>query len=935
MQNDSLGNSKDTFNSLSIASELLIKACDNYLSINYSNSKAADVLNIKASVFYNNRLFEEARKVYSQIINDFEGTGLFYDAIRMTAQAFYEEKKFDEAQEWYRKLSNVAKSGDDKIQAVNKIAESIFRMAESYEEQGRLKEASEQYERVALEFPESKIAEVALFNGGLVREKMAEWSSAIIAFQKIIQKYPNSNLLAKTNFRIAKNYEKMLQWDFAAEAYLNVTLKFPSSELAPVSLYNAGFCFENAGKLKESAATFEKMAYLYIDSPDAPDVLFKAGEIYGLLKDWESVSRVNQTFARKFGNDADRIIQALCMNGIALYMQNNESEAIVQLEKAIVTFSKIKDPSTVNMFYTARAVFTIGEIYHSQMDRVALSSQGNNYKKQLTQKSELLNKALSSYTRVIKFNLSEWTTRAISQIGQLYEDFALGIFKQQRNPSSTFEQQLALELGIAQAVEQMFIDKALYYHEQNVKLGIKENINDKYVQLSKKKLTYLPYIAAENYLSLVEITKKTTASQSLEGFASIAKTLQTLQKIAPFQEKAIELHLKCLELGSTYQQIDDFYNKAASSITKTSFYVGETYSNVVTIARNAPIPEKFNPYERFVYRTKLLKQIEGYEDQAVTNFLKTIKIAEAYKINDQSVTDSKTRIAQLLFNKGRCYDILSIIAFSSPPYPDITDHAQMQEYKEQFDEIGSKFKNQAMEIYKSILNLSSQNYVLGEYVTHSYVRLFQIFPEDFGVSSDVKVESMFSTDSTWRCSIDSLALWTDIDFPDSAWHSVNWIKPLKIGKNYPDSNALLMWYLDKNSDSLKTVNKRLFFRKIINFPELPQQVSFQMYSRGKYSFYLNGVFTAPDSIANKGSDKSRYDLLGKFRKGYNTLAIEATTFNDSTFGICPFLSVISARSMKLPKPPGAASFISLEDVRDGVYVFPEIFNFSLTEGKNK
>ncbi|NLE01352.1 MAG: tetratricopeptide repeat protein, partial [Fibrobacter sp.] len=222
MQNDSLGNSKDTFNSLSIASELLIKACDNYLSINYSNSKAADVLNIKASVFYNNRLFEEARKVYSQIINDFEGTGLFYDAIRMTAQAFYEEKKFDEAQEWYRKLSNVAKSGDDKIQAVNKIAESIFRMAESYEEQGRLKEASEQYERVALEFPESKIAEVALFNGGLVREKMAEWSSAIIAFQKIIQKYPNSNLLAKTNFRIAKNYEKMLQWDFAAEAYLNV-----------------------------------------------------------------------------------------------------------------------------------------------------------------------------------------------------------------------------------------------------------------------------------------------------------------------------------------------------------------------------------------------------------------------------------------------------------------------------------------------------------------------------------------------------------------------------------------------------------------------------------------------------------------------------------------------------------------------------------------
>jgi len=195
-----------------------------------------------------------------------------------------------------------------------------------------------------LEFSDSKIADVSLFNAGLAYEKLAEWSQAILMYQRLLQKYLASKLLVKGQFRSAKCYEKLLQWDNAGETYLRVVANYPQSDLGPVAIYNAGFCFENAGKLAASAATFEKMSQLYPKSEEVADVLFKAGEIFGKIKDWVGVTRVNQEFSKRFGNDANRVIQAQCMMGVALYMQNKQSEALGQLQQALQTYVKLKKP---------------------------------------------------------------------------------------------------------------------------------------------------------------------------------------------------------------------------------------------------------------------------------------------------------------------------------------------------------------------------------------------------------------------------------------------------------------------------------------------------------------------------------------------------------------------------------------------------------------
>jgi len=933
-QNKDAEGQQEKIKALSQASQLMVKACDNYLTINPESQKATDVLLIKASLFYNNKLFEEARASYKTIIDKLPKDVHAIESIRMIAQSYYEEKKFDDAQVWYRKLKDRAVEGTDKQEALSRIAESIFKLGETYDSQGKFKDAASEYERVSLEFPDSKIADVSLFNAGLAYEKMSEWSQSILMYQKLLQKYMTSKLSAKAQFRTAKNYEKLQQWDNAGETYLRVVANFGQSDLASVSLYNAGFCFENANKLPVAAATFEKMAQLFPQSDDAADVLFRAGEIYGKIKDWASVTRVNQEFMRRFGSDANRVIQAQCMVGVAMYMQNRQAEALDQLTKAIATFSKLKEPSTTNKYYAAKAEFTIGEINHEAMTAIALTQPKEAYKRQLKAKSDFLDNCIANYSRVIKYQISEWTTRSIYSIAKAYEDFAVAIFKQQRPSSMTMEERMALELGIAEAMEDYIVNKAAHYYEENVKLGIKEKIEDKYVQDSRQKLTSLPYSAGENYLALVTIAQTATTTQKLEGFALVAKKLETLQKIGPFQERAIALFLKCLENGSRYKQIDECYAKASSLITKTSCTVGQTYADIAATAREAPIPSTFDPYEAFVYKTKLLKQIETYEDKSLENFLRTLKIAEAYKIEDEFVKQVKYALPKLLFVRGRCYDILCAGAFSDPPFPKNVNEAEKEEYRARFEEIAMQFQENAFDMYKSIIAYAKQDYALGEYVTHAYVRMYQKYPKDYGVKTEKTETRRISSGPEWKCSVDTSGNWFGLEFVDTAYKQV---QKSSLGQaitisGFPDNKVPTpMWWGEGSVGSANYVPaKQCVFRRMFFNYDMLKEATLWFAAVDDYTVYCNEKQLVVDAKDTSDWTKAKkWDLIGKLREGKNVLAIYVKNNIKLGFGCMPSLTYSVLTNAYVPKPPQSTVPLDPKQVSEGAYQFPVIANFPL------
>jgi hypothetical protein len=107
----------DRESGLSAAGALMIRACDNYLSVNPKSGKAPEVLSIKAGTYYNSGLYAKSRGIYRTIIEEYPGNPFAVEAVKMVAQSFYEDKEFDKAQEWYRKLGRVAQGGGHRKEA--------------------------------------------------------------------------------------------------------------------------------------------------------------------------------------------------------------------------------------------------------------------------------------------------------------------------------------------------------------------------------------------------------------------------------------------------------------------------------------------------------------------------------------------------------------------------------------------------------------------------------------------------------------------------------------------------------------------------------------------------------------------------------------------------------------------------------------------------
>lgn len=504
---------------------------------------------------------------------------------------------------------------------------------------------------------------------------------------------------------------------------------------------------------------------------------------------------------------------------------------------------------------------------------------------------------------------------------------------QERPASMSLEERISLELGIAEAVEQFLIDKSLHYHEQNVKLSIKEKIEDKFILESRHKLTYLPTFAADNYLALVEIIKNVHEKENLDGFALIAKKLQLLQKIAPFQEKAIDLFLKALEMGTTYQENDEYFKKATSTVTGIAFTVGETYYDIVTIARDAPIPSAFNRYEQFVYKTKLMKQIEGYENQALTNYLKALKIAEAYSIEDDNIRNARERIAELLFKKARCYDLLCLTAFNAPPFPPGVNDAEQEEYKVRFEEIGLKFQEQAFDIYREVLSYETKQFASGHYVTDAYVRLFQNFPDEIGEIKNEISSTAISSGNQWKCSTDSIEKWYEFEFNDSTWSPIHLTKSFSLDTHtvFPGSPPPSMWYGVGNPDQYLSYkpSEKLFLRRTFTIPQMPHESQLFFAGNGIYTIFVNGVLLAVDSASSSPVPVRKFDLMSKVRSGKNVIAIKTVMKQADLYGIKPMILFTTGTKLSHPKPPGHTTPLSLEEVRIDKYTFPLITNFEL------
>jgi len=130
--------------------------------------------------------------------------------------------------------------------------------AESYAEATRL------YAALLAEFPDSDLAEPALYNQGLCYDALGKFADAATAYSAVVERFPESEDVQDALFRLAGSYEALQSWDDAVGA-LDVLLARPAlSGIERVEvLARKGSALIQIGRPADARIALEEAVRLY------------------------------------------------------------------------------------------------------------------------------------------------------------------------------------------------------------------------------------------------------------------------------------------------------------------------------------------------------------------------------------------------------------------------------------------------------------------------------------------------------------------------------------------------------------------------------------------------------------------------------------------------------------------------------------------------
>lgn len=753
-----------------VAADLYLATLDNFLSVASDDPKTNEVLLWKANHFYNQGEFGKSLEMYGLLLKRNPADAIRSEAQQMSAQANAQLGQYEEAEKVYRGMLS-GNSVTAQNEAKERLAQAIYLQAEKAERDKRLQQASELYARVAREFPAVDIAPVAMFNAGVMQEKQKKWKEAIKLYGGFFEAFYESKLLPKVLFREAKCRELDGQWETAGSKYLNLTRAYPDAPEAEPALYNAGFAFAN-GKFQDSAArAFEAYAKKHPQNAESPNLLFRAVELYGELKDWDKVVELQSLFTRRYATDKGRVIQAACLGGTAAFKRGRLDEAAQLMRQVVTEFAALKSQDPGIRFYAAQAQHTLGEVAALSVKTAPL--RAGTYDADIKAKSLLLKAAVAEYLKVLDYRIVDWALRTAYSLGEAFEEFGTQIFEGPRKPSRGPVEQLDREEEALAALSSAYA-KAQQQYLQVLSVGRKQEVNNKYVEDANRRL-----VAMAQRLGTFQARTKSLIPQLLRVDASspekaIAGKLAQIERIAPIHEEGQKYFNSFLEIAQEYEIDPKVADSLGGGVLAGLRSLGGHYLDAAELARGAPLPKGFQPMERFFYKAKLIQEgIPKLESKAIDFFQGGLDFAGKYGLAKHPMTDTlRIAMGRALFIQAKCLDLLATEALANPPIPPEAGPEQRKTYQERLENEGYQLQDQALAGYRKVVDKVNLGMAPAEWGELAFARLYQIEPDKWSRAGDLDTAMEVTSGKEWSAlqSLAPGAPWPNAASPD--WKKV-------------------------------------------------------------------------------------------------------------------------------------------------------------------
>jgi len=380
-------------------------------------------------LFYSYNYFKEANRLFAEVALKYPDSKVAEYAVNLILDSFNLAQNWAELNKWTREFLKNPRIAKGKVLEDLKrlVAESAFKLIEDYEKKNEFEVAARKYYEFQQEFPDTKMADTALYNAAANYLKAKKFEDSIKMRMLLIEKYPKSPLAPKTLYSIAESYRDEADYENAAKYYLKFVEMFPKEKDAPTALFNAGTYLIGLDRYEEAIEARRKYIKEYPKEPDVPEVHLSIAKIYNIMGDKKKELEVYQEFEKKYSKtDVNKMLPIIVKQGLLLKELGNIKEAEKKFDQAIKIYDKSKEKDKFSpeaLEAVAHAKFIMVAPIFAQFDAIKLEMPEATFKKRFAEKTKAMEKVYKAYADIVNIKVAEWAIASLYKIGESYERF--------------------------------------------------------------------------------------------------------------------------------------------------------------------------------------------------------------------------------------------------------------------------------------------------------------------------------------------------------------------------------------------------------------------------------------------------------------------------------------------------------------------------------
>jgi TolA-binding protein len=373
-------------------------------------------------------------------------------ATTLLAHALFDRGRFAEAEQAYIRVQGYLAPNDEERSAIEeRIAASIYKQAEAKQSAGDANGAVDDFLRVAVLAPNSKVRANAEFDAASILLRNQEWARAAQVLETFRRTHPNHELVPEATRSLAVAYLESGRGGDAAVEFERVAARAEEPvDIRREALWQAATLYEKAGSQANAARTYASYVKQFPSPLDpAQNARQKLADMAKAQNDLRTRSQwINEIIAADKAAGANRTDRSRYL-------------------AARATLETAEGP--VAMFNSIKLVAPLD--------------------KSLRAKRAAMERVLSIYGEALDYGVAEVTTAATYGMGELYRQFAADLLASER-PRDLDEDAREQYDVLLEEQAFPFEEKAIELHETNARRAA-DGIYDESVQKSFEVLAKL------------------------------------------------------------------------------------------------------------------------------------------------------------------------------------------------------------------------------------------------------------------------------------------------------------------------------------------------------------------------------------------------------------------------------------------------------------